>query len=212
MKEILVLLLVFFIYLSRGRKKRQNPTNFTKGQISPFFFFFLSVSGSSCSVWRPESKRWDHTHGEEYVLAIIPWSDSFSVVYSRATSGNAFDSRQFCLLSSYLWGSYITYGAQTSQRLEQVLLACVSEYRTQGYLSNTLRRFWLDCKNHRSDYLTQALQQSSDCLFRGIQPLLWACSVLFLWCLVSVFTILTKAEKIWSHFHVSLLIIFVILK
>lgn len=37
-----------------------------------------------------------------------------------------------------------------------------------------------------------------------IQPLLWACSVLFLWYLVSVFTILTNAEKIWSHTFMSL--------
>lgn len=81
MKEILVLLLVFFIYLSRGRKKAKPHKLHKRANHSFFFFFFLSVSGSSCSVWRPESKRWDHTHGEEYVLTIIPWSDSFSVVY-----------------------------------------------------------------------------------------------------------------------------------
>lgn len=185
--------LLLFIYFSRllkkkkKERKRGKPT-FTKRQTSPLLLCGPSALLFSVKARVQEVRSYTDVTREEYLLTIIVWSNYFFLPLKE-------EPLQVMLLSRDILGfSAVSYGDHTSpQYPEQVLLvACTSKHRAQSYLSNILRHFWFDCKNHRFDYLTSPMTKNwlpvPGCAAAGLY------CVLFLWRLVSMFTVLTNAE------------------
>ena len=190
----------YYFFTYQGKKKVKNQPS-QKGK--PFLSCFV-VPVPSCSVWRQESKRWDHIQillgknmcwqllCEAIIFLLLKEEQLQAILLSRDSLG----------FSAVMMGIVYLLNAQNKFFSLPASLStghraiCPTYWGTFGLIVKITDLI----TSHKLYSKALTAYSEASCSW----PLLWACSVLFLWHLVSMFTILTNAGKIWSHTFMSL--------